>query len=168
MQLFFYAYTTQSRSFQSVASVLEFILVPFYDFLFALAGMFQFRHLVFELRYSVFFIHSICESFHRAENFYRAFYLPYRVFHFQHSWLVFLHISISCLISLPCLASSAVFHPAVCVPHLELIFLFEHRCSYSFSVPWEATEFALTGRHYWRIRNFCWGYVALVFMFLVY
>lgn len=147
MQFFFYAYTTQSRSFQSVASVLEFILVPSQNFLFALAGMFQFRHLVFKLRYSVFSIHSICENFHRAERFHRAFYLTYQVFHFQHSWLVFLHISISCLISLPCLASSALFHPAVCVPHHELIFLFEHRCSYSFSVPCESTEFALTGRH---------------------
>lgn len=168
MQFFFYAYTTQSRSFQSVASVLEFILVPSYNFLFALAGMFQFRHLVFKLRYSVFSIHSICESFHRAECFYRAFYLTYQVFHFQHSWLVFLHISISCLISLPCLASSALFHPAVCVPHHELIFLFEHRCSYSFSVPCESTEFALTGRHDWRIRNFWRSHAALVFMFLVY
>lgn len=50
MQFFFYAYTTQIRSFQSVASVLEFTLVPSYDFLFTLAGMFQFRHLVFKLR----------------------------------------------------------------------------------------------------------------------
>lgn len=79
-----------------------------------------------------------------SREFPQSFLLDLPHFHFQQSWLVFLHISISCLISLPCLASSTLFHPAVCVPHHELIFLFEHRCSYSFSVLCESTEFTLT------------------------
>lgn len=111
MQFFFYAYTTQIRYFQSIASTLESTLVPSYYFIFILAGMFQFKHLVSKLRYSVFsFLHSVCE-------FPQSFLLDLPWFSFPVSLVAFSsHLS-----ALPRLASSTSFHPAVCVAHRELI-----------------------------------------------